>query len=143
VLQGTTGTLMVSVAPENGFSGSLSFACSGLPSGWSCSFAPPSLSGSAPESTKMTVSASNSSQLITMASGLMLALVSPLPLFWFRLSGRSRRARWMVLFVLALGLAGCGTSFKNLQPISYNVTVTASGSSAPTHTQTFVLTVSQ
>ena len=146
--QGTPGSLMVSVAPENGFSASLSFACSGLPSGWGCSFAPSTLSGSAPESTKMTISATNSSQLMPLPSGLLLALVSPIPLFLFGLSkGGSRRAEWILLLIfLVAALAGCGTSFKNPQPGqsgTYNVTVTASGTSAPTHTQTFVLTMTQ
>jgi hypothetical protein len=144
--QGTPGSLTVSVAPENGFSASLSFACSGLPSGWGCNFAPPTLSGNAPESTKLTISATNSGQLIASPSGLVLALVSPIPLFLFGLSkGRSRRAEWILLLIFLLAaLTGCGTSFKDPQPGqsgTYNVTVTASGASAPTHTQAFVLTM--
>ena len=85
VSPGASASLMVSVAPQNGFSASLTFACSGLPSGWGCSFAPATLTGGAPQSTKMTVSATNSSRLMAAPSGLILALVSPLPLFWFRL----------------------------------------------------------
>jgi hypothetical protein len=144
--QGTPGSLTVSVAPENGFNASLSFACSGLPSGWGCNFAPSTLSGSGPESTKMTIGATNSSQLMPVPSGLLLALVSPIPLFLFGLSkGRYRRAEWILLLIFVLAaLAGCGTSFKDPQPAqssNYNVTVTASGTSAPTHTQTFVLTM--
>ena len=144
--QATSGSLTVSVAPENGFNASLSFACSGLPSGWGCSFAPSTVSGSAPESTQLTVSATNSSRLMASPTGLLLALVSPIPLFLFGLSkGRLRRAEWILLFIFLLAaLAGCGTSFKDPQPAqssTYNVTVTASGTSAPTHTQTFVLTM--
>jgi hypothetical protein len=145
--QGATGSLMVAVAPENGFNASLSFACSGLPSGWGCGFAPSTLSGSAPESTKMTISATSSSQLMPPSTGLLLALSSPIPLifFWF-FGDKSRKARWMLLFVFVAALAGCGTSFKSSpqgQSTTYNVTVTASGTSAPTHTQTFVLTMTQ
>jgi hypothetical protein len=147
-MSGTTGSLKVSVAPENGFSASLSFACSGLPSGWGCSFSPSTLSGSAAQSTTMTVSATSSSRLTVAPSGLLLALVSPLPLFWFGLAGKSRRGRWLLLFAFLLVLAGCGTSFKGsqqqqTQPSTYSVTVTASGASAPTHSQTFVLTMTQ
>jgi hypothetical protein len=40
---------MVSVASVNGFSASLSLACSRLPSWWGCGFAPSTLSGSAAE----------------------------------------------------------------------------------------------
>jgi Glycoside hydrolase family 44/Bacterial Ig-like domain (group 3) len=142
--QGASGSLTVSVAPQNGFSASLSFACSGLPSGWGCSFAPATLSGGAPQSTKMTVSATNSSWWMPTPSGLVLALVSPLPLFWFGLTGKSRRT---LFFLFALALTGCGTSSNSTQPqaqaSTYNVTVTASGASAPTHTQTFTLTMNQ
>ena len=146
--QGTAGSLKVSVAPENGFSASLSFACSGLPSGWGCSFSPATLSGSAAQSTTMTLSATSSSRLTVTPSGLLLALVSPLPLLWFGFPGKSRRGRWLLLFAFMLALAGCGTSFKGsqqqqTQPSTYNVTVTASGASAPTHMQTFVLTMTQ
>jgi Glycoside hydrolase family 44/Bacterial Ig-like domain (group 3) len=142
--QGTPGTLTVSVAPENGFSASLSFACSGLPSGWGCTFAPSTLSGSAPESTTMTINATNSGQWTPSPSGLVLALVSPIPLFFFGFSGRrSRRALWMLLFACVITLTGCGATFKSSpqQSSTYNVTVTASGASAPTHAQTFVLTM--
>src|SRR3984957_4419864 len=146
--EGTAGSLKVSVAPENGFSASLSFACSGLPSGWGCSFSPATLSGSAAQSTTMTLSATSSSRLTVTPSGLLLALVSPLPLLWFGFPGKSRRGRWLLLFAFMLALAGCGTSFKGsqqqqTQPSTYNVTVTASGASAPTHMQTFVLTMTQ
>jgi Glycoside hydrolase family 44/Bacterial Ig-like domain (group 3) len=148
VAQSTPGSLTVKVAPENGFNAALSFACSGLPSGWGCSFAPATLSGSAPQSTTMTVSTNNSERWIPAPAGLVLALVSPLPLFWLGLGGKSRRARWVLAFFLALTLAGCGTSGNTSQQAqqpstTYNVTVTASGASAPTHTQTFVLTMTQ
>jgi Glycoside hydrolase family 44/Bacterial Ig-like domain (group 3) len=148
VAQSTPGSLTVKVAPENGFSAALSFACSGLPSGWGCSFAPATLSGTAPQSTTMTVSTTSSSWMPAPTS-LVLALVSPLPLFWLGLGGRSRRTRCMLFFVFVLALAGCGTSGNTSQqqqqdrPSTYTVTVTASGASAPTHTQTFVLTITQ
>ena len=93
----------------------------------------------------MTISAINSGQLIAAPSGLILALVSPIPLFFLGISGsRSRRALWMLLFLCLIALTGCGTTFTGPQPgqsTTYNVTVTASGASAPTHTQTFVLTM--
>jgi Glycoside hydrolase family 44/Bacterial Ig-like domain (group 3) len=147
VAQGTPGSLTVKVAPENGFAASVSFACTGLPGGWGCSFAPATLSGSASESTTMTVSTTSSSRRMAEPTGLVLALVSPLPLFWLGLGGKSRGAYWVLLLVFALALAGCGTSGntsapqQQAKPSIYNVTVTASGASIPTHTQAFVLTV--
>jgi hypothetical protein len=148
VAQNTPGSLTVKVAPENGFSAALSFACSGLPSGWGCSFAPATLSGSAPQSTTMTVSTTSSALWMPAPTGLVLALVSPLPLFWLGLGSKSRRARWALIFFFALALAGCGTSGntsqqQQQQSSTYHVTVTASGASAPAHTQTLVLTVTQ
>ena len=148
VAQSTPGFLTVKVAPENGFSAALSFACSGLPGGWGCSFAPATVSGGAPQSTTMTVSTTSSARWIPGPAGLVLAMVSPLPLFWLSLGDRSRRTRWVLLFVYTLALAGCGTSGNTSQQAqeqssTYNVTVTASGASAPTRTQTFVLTVMQ
>jgi len=149
VTQSTPGSLTVKVAPENGFSAALSFACSGLPSGWGCSFAPATLSGSAPQSTTMTVNTISSARWMPAPAGLVLALVSPLPLFWLGLGSKSRRARCMLLFVFTLALAGCGTSGNTSQQqqqeqsSTYNVTVTASGTSAPTHTQTLVLTMTR
>jgi hypothetical protein len=150
ISQASPGSLTVSVAPENGFNASLSFACTGLPSGWGCTFAPPTLSGSAPESTALTVSSTSSSKLLPAPTGLLLALVSPLPLFFLR------RGRWMLLLLFVVCLTGCGGSSspssstgsstggsQPAQSSTYNVTVTASGTSAPTHTQTFVLTVTQ
>jgi Glycoside hydrolase family 44/Bacterial Ig-like domain (group 3) len=153
IAQSTPGTLTLSVTPENGFDASLSFACTGLPSGLGCSFAPSTLSGTKPETTTMTVSA-NTSSLMQAPSGLFLALVAPLPLFLLGLSGKSRAGRSILLVALAVLLTGCGgssgtttppqsTTATNPQSATYNVTVTASGPSAPTHTQTFVLTVTQ
>ncbi|HTZ59001.1 MAG TPA: glycoside hydrolase family 44 protein [Acidobacteriaceae bacterium] len=149
VAQGTSGSLKVSVTPENGFSASLSFACTGLPNGWSCSFSPSTLSGSAAQSTTMTVSAMNSSQGLFAPSGMILALVSPLSLLPF---GWKSRTRWALIALCLLSLTGCGGSSSNNsnsttsqqgQPATYNVTVTASGASAPAHAQTFVLTMTQ
>jgi hypothetical protein len=144
--QGTPGSLMVTVAPENGFTASVSFTCSGLPSGWACSFAPATLSGGTSQSTKMTVSSTNSSAWMPMRSRMLLALISPIALFFVRFSG-SRLAKSQLIFLAALTvlLAGCGVSLKNTSqaPSTYNVTVTASGTSAPTHTQQFVLTITQ
>jgi Glycoside hydrolase family 44/Bacterial Ig-like domain (group 3) len=149
IAKSTPGSLTLKVTPENGFSAALSFACSGLPTGWGCSFAPATVSGSAPQSTTMTVSTTSSSMWVPAPTGLVLALASPLPLFWLGLGGNSRRARWVFLFVFALTLAGCGTSGNTSsqpqqeQSSTYNITVTASGASAPTHSQTFVLTMTQ
>jgi hypothetical protein len=149
VAPSTPGSLTLKIAPENGFNAALSFACSGLPSGWGCTFAPAILSGSAPQSTTMTVSTTSSAVWMPGPAGFALALVTPFPLLWFGVGSKSRRTRCMLLFTFALALAGCGTSgntseqSQQKQASTYNVTVTASGASAPTHTQTLVLTMTQ
>lgn len=147
ISQSAPGSLTVSVTPENGFAASVSFACTGLPSGLGCSFAPSTLSGTSVETTTMTVSATSTGQLMRAPSGLFLALVAPLPLFLLGLPGKTRAVRYILLFAFALLLSGCGGSSGMTTPppqsTTYNVTVTASGPSAPTHTQTFMLTVMQ
>jgi Glycoside hydrolase family 44/Bacterial Ig-like domain (group 3) len=152
IASGSTGSLMVAVAPNNGFNASLSFACTGLPTGWGCAFAPATLSGTSAQSTKMTISATNSSQLRQTPSRLFLAAISPIPFFLLGLFGRKfRSVRWAMAIVCMLVMVGCSGSSggpnsgitppPQTQSNTYNVTVTASGSSAPTHTQTFALTV--
>ena len=150
IASGTSGSLMVAVAPSNGFNASLSFACTGLPSGWGCAFAPATLSGASAQSTKMTISGTNSSGLGQAPSRLFLAAISPIPFFLLGLFGRRfRSVKWMMVFVCAVAMVGCSSGSgsgssgggSQTQTNTYTVTVTASGSSAPTHTQTFALTV--
>jgi hypothetical protein len=58
VSQGNSTRYTVNVTPSNGFTGSVSFSASGLPSGATASFSPTSVSGSGPST--MTVNASSS-----------------------------------------------------------------------------------
>jgi Glycoside hydrolase family 44/Bacterial Ig-like domain (group 3) len=148
----SSGTLTLTVTPTVSFSGTLSFACSGLPTGWSCSFAPAVLTGSSTQSTTLTVGATMSANNST-ARGLELALVFPLlPLSAARGGRRSRSRAALSLATLAfLALAACGggsdgssstgSSGASGQSSTYTVTVTASGTNLPTHTQQFALTV--
>ena len=61
VAPGQSGTVTVSVAPVNSFNSSVSFSCSGLPAGTTCSFSPATVtpSGTA-ASTTLTLTASTS-----------------------------------------------------------------------------------
>lgn len=57
VISGSSTSYAISVTGVNGFSSPVSLACSGLPSGASCSFNPPSVSpGSSPATSTVTVS---------------------------------------------------------------------------------------
>ncbi len=140
----------VSVISQNGAFAKLSFACSGLPAGWTCSFAPSSVSGSATESTTLTVSAAQGARTGTgTARGAQLAVIWPLPLLFFGLA-RRRSRQWRLLLAAAAlaALAGCGgdsggssSAGTPASASSYPVTVTASGANAPTHSAQFMLNI--
>jgi hypothetical protein len=142
--------MTVSVISQNGAWAKLSFACSGLPDGWSCSFSPSSVSGAGTETTKLTVSAAKSATIGTGAiSKTQLAMVWPLPLLLLGLARRGSR-QWRLLLALAAVtlVAGCGgdsaSSGSGTGPStarSYSVTVTASGSNAPSRSAQFVLNI--
>ena len=122
-----SATFMLTVTPQNGFNQSVSFSCSGLPSGDSCSFSPSTVtpSGAAINST-MTISAASIAKDSRLplwekeSAGLALAL-----LLWpFRRRKHWRRLAVMLLFLGGLTAVGCGGGTK---PQNYNVSVTASG----------------
>jgi hypothetical protein len=155
------GTLMLTMTPTSGSATAQSFACSGLPSGWSCSFAPASLSGSTPQSTTITVGAMSAAQMSALRSAMQMVLAWPFPLLLIgagstcgaarRSGGRGSGGRLSlvlgVMALAALALAGCGGSDSDKGTQSggsqtYTVTVTATGTGAATHTAQFTLTVS-
>ncbi len=141
---GQTGTATVSVSPENGFSSAISFACSGLPAGASCSFKPPTVTPfGTTASTTLTVSTAYVSASVPnfhpRISGLALVLL----LGCFGWGWNCRRTR--LIFsgcVLALVVsAGCGGGGSNaFTPITSTVTVTASSGSLQQST-TFTLNI--
>jgi hypothetical protein len=147
VAQSQSAAMTVTVAPQNGFSGALSFDCSGLPAGWNCSFAPPTISAATTQSTTLTVQAANMSMNAPPISGKLLAIFSPWPLMLIGVGAGRRRAQRLFLVVAAAALlASCGGgksgSGTSAPPTgTYTITVTASGSSAPSHTQQFSLTI--
>jgi Bacterial Ig-like domain (group 3)/Chitobiase/beta-hexosaminidase C-terminal domain/Legume lectin domain len=143
--QAAPGTLTVTVTPQNGFNASLGFACTGLPSGWGCTFAPATISGGTAQSTTLTVGPTTNSSLTPRSPGLVLAFASPLAFFFLRLGGgKLWKTRLVIVAALTLFMVGCGgvaNSNGGSQSTNYTVTLTASGASAPTHAQTFVATI--
>jgi hypothetical protein len=76
LFDGQSGTATITVTPKNNFTGSVSFACSGQPSGTSCSFSPTTVSGSG--TTTATILAGNSSStgnvVVTATTGTLSQL---------------------------------------------------------------------
>jgi subtilase family serine protease len=54
IAAGTSTTTTITVTPNNGFTGTVSFSCSGLPAGASCSFSPTTVTGGS-GSTQLTI----------------------------------------------------------------------------------------
>lgn len=114
VTAGTTAQTTLTVTPD-GFNGSVSLTCSGLPAGASCQFSAASLSlgGGAAHSTLsiQTTARTAAARAVPPALsplGLMLAGLL-LPLSTGALT-RRQRLRWALLLVAALELSACGGS---------------------------------
>lgn len=146
VQPGQSGAASISVAPQNGFSSKVTFACSGLPSGASCTFAPSVLtpSGSAPVNTTLTIVNSNNMTARNASSGA--APAEMLGLVFCLLGLRKKRkvlASACIALIAVLGMTllnGCaGLSVRPRTPVTQTVTVTATAGSL-THTATFSLT---
>jgi hypothetical protein len=107
---GTNGTEALTVTPQLGYTGDVSFTCGSLPAGVTCSFAPSNAAiGAGPLQSTLTVttaapssttSAQNKSGAGLMAAGVAASLASIL-LIW--LPGRRKRMSWAVLLLI-----GCG-----------------------------------
>lgn len=99
---GQSGTAKLTVAPMNGFSGTVNFSCSGLPTGASCSFSPSSvvLSAGASASTTVTVSTTG------MGSGTVP--YSRMSMLQSHPKGRDtiNLVSLSVIFLLPIGIAG-------------------------------------
>jgi Bacterial Ig-like domain (group 3)/FG-GAP-like repeat len=123
---GSAATITITVAPINGYNGTVSFApasCTGLPTGASCSFKPSSVTGSG--TTTLTISTQGASAMLMAPSntnphqaGLNLwASLGGVGMLGMILAGdwkkHNRRRVAIVLCILAvvmlLALAGCGS----------------------------------
>ncbi|MGC2259684.1 MAG: glycoside hydrolase family 44 protein [Candidatus Sulfotelmatobacter sp.] len=167
VAPGGSGTLTITVSPINGFNQLLSLACTGLPASATCSFSPQNVNPSGGTSaTTLTVHVSPA----TTAQGLSTRPFSGPRLIAFYMfaialggiAGAAGEKRSLTLaarltvsftasaivFASLVITAGCGSNLSQVadQPsVSPStpsiVTVTASASNTPTHTQQFTLNV--
>jgi hypothetical protein len=160
VTRGQTVKAQLTIAANAGLSGSVTFACSGLPAESACSFDPATLTASPGQasSTTLTISTTAPSSAMRELAGVTkaramtaLAFLLIVPLC------NGRRRQWLRLSLLIgvvalstasiLGCGGSGSSSKGSADTgspagSYTVTVTAtSGSGGATITHTLPLTV--
>jgi subtilase family serine protease len=81
IFDGQSGTATITVTPINSFIGSVSFACSGLPSGASCSFNPTTVTPPATTTTVVTIQAGSTSTtgtvVITASTGTLSTVSHP------------------------------------------------------------------
>jgi N-acetylneuraminic acid mutarotase len=149
VAAGQSVTTTISITPANGFSSSISFSCSGLPSGASCNFSPSTVTPPSAASTTLTVTTTATSASLHRDRQLLLR-VSALAVALFCLGWNKRRRLQMLLLVavglIGLGLfngcasGGAGVSGSGSTPVTSMVTVTATSGSLQ-HSTTFSLTV--
>jgi Chitobiase/beta-hexosaminidase C-terminal domain/Legume lectin domain len=112
---GEQGTVMLSVAPVNGFDSPVTFACSGLPAGATCTFAPATVTpAGAAATTQLTISASAQSSALRPGSRPLFPFATlALTVCFFGLRRRRCRHNPLLLAVACAGLgllSGCGGS---------------------------------
>jgi sugar lactone lactonase YvrE len=139
---GQSTTITLSVTPENGFNQAVSFTCSGLPSGDTCTFSPSTVTpSSAAVTSTMTIAPSASAKasrlLPWQKAGLGLAFALLLLPFRRRNSRFSLVA--VILSLVCLTTIGCTNPPKQTK---YTVTITATGGSI-TQTSSISLSVTQ
>jgi uncharacterized protein (TIGR03118 family) len=151
---GSSTTMIISVAPTNSFTGTVTLTCSNLPSGATCGFSPASLtvSATAPATSTLTLqTASGSRPYVTAelrglgrrgALGIGFALMLPFGSLLVRRRGLFAGLRILVavavLFLAANAIVGCAyTPSMMATPVgTSNVTVTATAGS---NTQTTIV----
>jgi hypothetical protein len=156
VTAGQSANFTITITPQAGFSSPVNLSCSGLPSGSSCGFVPPSVTPSGAVSSALTIT--TTPHTLASASPVRNDLASALTGFGLLglviVGGSTRRKRVrqsaaMLLVVMAIvaGVAGCGGGHTKVpNPTTgtpagtYTVTVTAA-SGATSHTGTITLTV--
>ncbi len=145
--QTTAVTYTITVTPQNGsFTSPITFAASGLPSGYIATFSPQTVTpGSSPASTTLTIK--NSPITLTETLPLATPALAFLGFCFVPFKRRRRLIAMCLLTVASLGaiatLSGCGGGFALLKPAQTDtVTITASGG-GQTQTTTVMLTIQE
>ena len=121
VASGQSASASVQVTPENGYASTVSFSCSGLPSGTSCTFSPTSVTpAGAPVSSTLTVTASKTTSTLPGKSsplGPGGSLAAAFCCFGWRKRRGLRLVSAALAAALGLGLCiGCGAG--PISPVS-------------------------
>ncbi|HMD76519.1 MAG TPA: kelch repeat-containing protein [Terracidiphilus sp.] len=145
VAAGQSATTTITLTTINGFNSTVSFGCSGLPSGATCSFNPQTVTPSgAAATTTLTVNTSATTAALRRPSSPLFpsaALAAVLCCFGWK--KRRRLQMLLLLAVCGVGLSlliGCGGGSSTSQSTTYTVTVNATSGSLQQST-TFSLTV--
>lgn len=170
VAAGGSADYTITVAGLNGYNGTITFSCSNLPKGATCTFNPPSIvaHGSINLNTVATIHTTGAAASLIApvpvnhnpAGPIFFAGLNSFGLFGLLFMGGSKKRSRLAAILLTLllvgatfTLAGCGTSSRttvtppatsNATPAgSYNVTVvsTGTGAGAPTHNVSLTLIV--
>jgi Big-like domain-containing protein len=155
---GQTATINIDVSPQHGFSGAISFSCSGLPAAANCTFNPPSINASGTAaSTTLTISTTARTLAASIRPvekhGIPALATALFAICGVILLGAGKKRKWqsvtLMLCALALvgGMIACGGGNPPPPPGNpgtpagtFSVVVTATSGST-SHTSTVKLTV--
>lgn len=152
---GTVGLTQVTVNSVNNFTGPVSFSCSGVPSGYSCSFNPSTVTAfTADSKTGLPLGTTGSTQL-SLSGGSVAARHDSKPLLpvatlavalcFLGFRKRNRLQLMLLLLITAAGLglfSGCGGSSGSSKTKTSTAQITVSATAGKiTQTQTLTLTV--
>ncbi len=164
IRNGSSGSIMITVTPHDGFAAPVAFGCTGLPAGSTCSFDPSSVTPrGGPVMTAMTVSIGTqatgafdrrpNTRILNPLFGLWIAVAVGL-LFIVAKRHGTQMPRAVRAFRLAALAGGCsllvGCAFGGASSISqpsgrargaYIVSVNAGGINVPSHSQQFTLNI--
>jgi sugar lactone lactonase YvrE len=153
VKQGASGTTTITLTPTNGFRGSFTPTCTGLPVGAACTFSPATITAdgsNTPSTTTLTISTTGP---VTTRSSLVtpIGFLGTLISLWMLTRIRRKATSLLLLLavtvglILPIGLTGCGSASTPTQPVvtplgQSNISISFAGSDAA-HQLTITLTV--
>jgi hypothetical protein len=144
---GTVGLTQVTITSQNNFTGSVAFACTGLPTGYSCSFNPNplNLAEGGTATTTLTVTPGSTTALVHRNYTPLFPATLAVAFCFLGFRKRNRLQLFLLLAVLFTGLgllSACGGTSKSATstPVTSNITVTAT-SGATTVSSAMKITV--